>query len=297
MKIAIAGASGMVGKALTKSLSAKGHVVTPLVRGSADDQVFVGVTSEYLQTFDAVINLAGENIAAKRWSDEQKKLIVDSRVKTTAFLANALAKTSGSPKVFINASAIGIYGNRGSESITEESSPGTGFLASTCRQWEEATKPAQRQGLRVVIARLGVVLSKEGGALHKMLLPFQLGAGGVLGSGRQYMSWIDIDDLVKAFVFLLENDVEGVVNMTSPKPVTNAEFTSTMSKVLSRPAILPAPAFGLKLILGEMAQEMLLDGSLVLPSKLEKAGFKFDYANLESSLNHEIKAPAAAGTH
>ncbi len=294
MKIAIAGASGMVGKALTKSLTGKGHTVTALKRGSSADQVFVNVTPEYLEGFDAVINLAGENIAAKRWSDEQKKLIVDSRVSTTSFLANALSKTKGSPKVFINASAIGIYGNRGNESLTEESSPGAGFLASTCKRWEEAAKPAKRDGLRVVIARLGVVLSKEGGALNKMLLPFQLGAGGVLGSGRQYMSWIEINDLVKAFEFLLENNVEGVVNMTSPNPATNAEFTSAMAKVLSRPAILPAPAFGLKLILGEMAQEMLLDGSLVLPAKLEKAGFKFDYANLEKALNHELKATAGS---
>ncbi len=294
MKIAIAGASGMVGKALTKSLTGKGHTVTALKRGGSPDQVFVNVTPEYLEGFDAVINLAGENIAAKRWSDEQKKLIVDSRVSTTSFLANALSKTKGSPKVFINASAIGIYGNRGSESLTEESSPGAGFLASTCKKWEEAARPAKRDGLRVVIARLGVVLSKEGGALNKMLLPFQLGAGGVLGSGRQYMSWIEINDLVKAFEFLLENDVEGVVNMTSPNPATNAEFTSAMAKVLSRPAILPAPAFGLKLILGEMAQEMLLDGSLVLPAKLEKAGFKFDYANLEKALNHELKATAGS---
>jgi uncharacterized protein (TIGR01777 family) len=294
MKIAIAGASGMVGKALTKSLTGKGHTVTALKRGNSADQVFVNVSPEYLEGFDAVINLAGENIAAKRWSDEQKKLIVDSRVSTTSFLANALSKTKGSPKVFINASAIGIYGNRGSEAITEESSPGAGFLASTCKQWEEAAKPAKRDGLRVVIARLGVVLSKEGGALNKMLLPFQLGAGGVLGSGRQYMSWIEINDLVKAFEFLLENNVEGVVNMTSPNPATNAEFTSAMAKVLSRPAILPAPAFGLKLILGEMAQEMLLEGSLVLPTKLEKAGFKFDYANLEKALNHELKATAGS---
>jgi uncharacterized protein (TIGR01777 family) len=294
MKIAIAGASGMVGKALTKSLTGKGHTVTALKRGNSADQVFVDVSPEYLEGFDAVINLAGENIAAKRWSDEQKKLIVDSRVSTTSCLANALSKTKGSPKVFINASAIGIYGNRGSEAITEESSPGAGFLASTCKKWEAAVKPAKRDGLRVVIARLGVVLSKEGGALNKMLLPFQLGAGGVLGSGRQYMSWIEINDLVKAFEFLLVNDVEGIVNMTSPNPATNAEFTSAMAKVLSRPAILPAPAFGLKLILGEMAQEMLLEGSLVVPAKLEKAGFKFDYANLEKALNHELKATAGS---
>jgi uncharacterized protein (TIGR01777 family) len=293
MKIAIAGASGMVGKALTNSLTAKGHQVTALKRGGGADNVFIGVTPDFLQEYDAVINLAGENIAGKRWSDEQKKLIVDSRVTTTSFLANALGKTSGK-KVFINASAIGIYGNRGNEKITEESSHGIGFLASTCKQWEEATKAAKRDGLRLVIARLGVVLSKEGGALSKMLLPFQLGAGGVLGSGRQYMSWIEINDLVKAFEFLLENNVEGVVNMTSPNPATNAEFTSAMAKVLSRPAILPAPAFGLKLILGEMAQEMLLEGSLVLPAKLEAAGFKFDYANLEKALNHELKTTAGS---
>jgi len=294
MKIAIAGASGMVGKALTSHLTSKGHQVTALkrVEGGGAENAFV-LTPQILQGFDALINLAGENIAGKRWTDEQKKLIVESRVNTTSFLAKMLADTIGNPKVMINASAVGIYGNRGDEQITEASSEGSGFLASTCKQWEDATLPAKRAGLRVVKARLGVVLSKEGGALNKMLLPFQMGAGGVLGSGHQYMSWIDINDVVRAFAFLLENNIEGAVNLTAPQPATNADFTKTMAKVLHRPAILPAPAFGLKLILGDMAQEMLLEGNRVLPDRLQKAGFKFEYADLEKSISHELK-PAHA---
>ncbi len=290
MKVAIAGASGMVGKALTRYLKKGGHLVTALKRnenGGADN-AFVDVTPEFLQKFDAVINLAGENIAGKRWSDKQKKLIVDSRVNTTSFLAKTLSQTIGSPAVFINASAVGIYGNRGDEELDEQSAHGSGFLAGTCKQWEDATKEAKRADLRVVLARLGVVLNKDGGALNKMLLPFQLGAGGVLGSGRQYMSWIASDDVISAFAFLLENNVEGPVNLTAPQPATNAEFTNTMAKVLHRPAILPAPAFGLKLLLGDMAQEMLLEGNRVLPTKLQNAGFKFDYANLEKAITHEL---------
>ncbi len=290
MKVAIAGASGMVGKALTSYLNKNGHTVIALRRkpnGGATD-AFVDVTPESMQDFDAVINMAGENIAAKRWDEDQKKLIVDSRVNTTSFLANTLAQTLG-PTVFINASAVGIYGNRGDEKLTEESTAGSGFLASTCQKWEEATKSAKRPGLRVVLARLGPILSKDGGALNKMLLPFQLGAGGVLGSGRQYMSWIALDDVVSAIAFLLENNIEGPVNLTAPEPATNAEFTKAMAKVLHRPAILPAPAFGLKLILGDMAQEMLLEGNRVLPAKLQNAGFRFEHANLEMAIAHELK--------
>lgn len=298
MKVAIAGASGMVGKALTEHLRSKGHSVTPIKRNPNAEQngnnIFELVSPEYLDEFDAVINLAGENIAAKRWSESQKRLIIDSRVKTTSSLARALA-ASKLPKVFINASAVGIYGNRGAEALTESSQAGNGFLADTCKKWEEAASLAERPGLRTVKIRIGVVISKSGGALSKMLLPFQLGGGGILGSGQQYMSWISIHDIVRAIAFILEDQsVEGPVNLTAPTPVTNSEFTKIMGKVLHRPTILPAPGFGLKLILGDMAQEMLLEGNRAMPEKLLSAGFKFEYPQLEAALIREIKPQTPA---
>lgn len=298
MKVAIAGASGMVGKALTEHLRSKGHSVTPIKRNPNAEQngnnIFELVSPEYLDEFDAVINLAGENIAAKRWSESQKRLIIDSRVKTTSSLARALA-ASKLPKVFINASAVGIYGNRGAEALTESSQAGNGFLADTCKKWEEAASLAERPGLRTVKIRIGVVISKSGGALSKMLLPFQLGGGGILGSGQQYMSWISIHDIVRAIAFILEDQsVEGPVNLTAPTPVTNSEFTKIMGKVLHRPTILPAPGFGLKLILGDMAQEMLLEGNRAMPEKLLSAGFKFEYPQLEAALIREIRPQTPA---
>ena len=298
MKVAIAGASGMIGSALSDYLRSKGHTVVALKRNSQPGaQVFLGVDSDYLSEFDAVINFAGENIAGKRWTSEQKKLILSSRTTTTDYLAECLKKTQGKPKVFINASAIGIYGNRGDEQLDENSSAGKGFLADTCTAWEASAKKASREGLRTVRLRIGVVLGKSGGALAKMLLPFQMGAGGILGSGKQYMSWISIHDAVRAIEFILENDqLEGAVNMTAPNPVTNAQFTQAMGKVLHRPAVLPAPSFALKLILGDMAQEMLLEGNRVLPKKLEKAGFKFQYADVESALAKEISGAGSGKT-
>lgn len=298
MKVAIAGASGMVGKALTEHLRSKGHSVTPIKRNPNAEQngnnIFELVSPEYLDEFDAVINLAGENIAAKRWSESQKRLIIDSRVKTTSSLARALA-ASKLPKVFINASAVGIYGNRGAEALTESSQAGNGFLADTCKKWEEAASLAERPGLRTVKIRIGVVISKSGGALSKMLLPFQLGGGGILGSGQQYMSWISIHDIIRAIAFILEDQsVEGPVNLTAPTPVTNSEFTKIMGKVLHRPTILPAPGFGLKLILGDMAQEMLLEGNRAMPEKLLSAGFKFEYPQLEAALIREIRPQTPA---
>lgn len=288
----------MVGKALTEHLRSKGHSVTPIKRNPNAEQngnnIFELVSPEYLDEFDAVINLAGENIAAKRWSESQKRLIIDSRVKTTSSLARALA-ASKLPKVFINASAVGIYGNRGAEALTESSQAGNGFLADTCKKWEEAASLAERPGLRTVKIRIGVVISKSGGALSKMLLPFQLGGGGILGSGQQYMSWISIHDIVRAIAFILEDQsVEGPVNLTAPTPVTNSEFTKIMGKVLHRPTILPAPGFGLKLILGDMAQEMLLEGNRAMPEKLLSAGFKFEYPQLEAALIREIRPQTPA---
>ncbi|MBS2006359.1 MAG: TIGR01777 family oxidoreductase [Cyanobacteria bacterium SZAS TMP-1] len=296
MKVAIAGASGMVGKALTKYLTSKGHEVTALRRNPAskgDDDVFLDVTPQYLSNFDAVINLAGENIAAKRWTEDQKRLIRESRTKTTGFLARALSQTQGKPAVFINASAIGYYGDRGSAVVDEDSTPGTGFLPAVCKDWEDAARAANSDnapGPRLVLARIGIVISKEGGALNKMLLPFQMGGGGILGSGRQYMSWISIEDIVRAFEFIInDTNIKGPVNLVSPNAVTNAQFTKTLGEVLHRPTILPAPSFALKIILGDMAQEMLLEGCHVKPSKLTAAGFTYKYADLKGAIEHEVK--------
>lgn len=297
MKIAIAGASGMIGSALYDYLGQKGHTMVAIKRDAGDgSHPFIGIDSDYLSEFDAVINFAGENIAGKRWTEEQKKAILESRIKTTTFLAEQLKKTQSRPEIFINASAIGYYGNRQAESLDESSSNGSGFLPEVCRKWEECADLAARPGLRVVKTRLGVVLGKNGGALGKMLLPFQMGAGGILGSGKQYMSWVDIHDVVRAFEYILENEsIEGAVNLTAPQPVTNAEFTSAMGKALHRPTLLPAPALALKIVLGDMAQEMLLEGQKVLPKKLTDSGFKFEYANVLASLEKEVgsgKTPA-----
>lgn len=296
MKIALAGASGMIGTALTEYLKSRGDVVVALKRNPDNkSQPFLGVDSDYLMEFDAVINLAGENIAAKRWSDEQKKLILSSRVETTEFFARTLAKTKGKPQVFISGSAIGYYGNRNDELIDENSSAGQGFLPDVCKAWESAAEYACRDDLRIVKLRTGVVLGKSGGALAKMLLPFQMGAGGILGSGKQYMSWIALADAVRVIEFILKSsDLTGPVNMTAPHPVTNAEFTAAMGKVLHRPAVLPAPAFALKVILGQMAEEMLLEGAMVVPTKLQKAGFNFEYGNLNAALAAEISGDASS---
>lgn len=290
MKIAIAGATGLVGKELTKYLTSKGHEVSAIRREGSPEAPYPQVTPDYLEQFEALINLAGENIAAGRWTDEQKKKILDSRVNTTRALVTALNQTKNKPTVFINTSAIGIYGNRGADLINEESSSGKGFLADVCRAWEGEANKAQRQNLRVAIARFGVVLDPKGGALNKMLLPFKMGAGGILGDGRQYMSWIGMHDLVRAIEYILETDsLKGPINMTAPNPATNQDFTSALGHVLHRPTIFPAPAFVLNIVLGQMAQEMLLEGNRVMPDQLTSKGFKFDYPNLENALKHEIE--------
>jgi uncharacterized protein (TIGR01777 family) len=291
MKIAIAGASGTVGTALMAYLTKRGHSVTALKRDTQGGPVpYIGVSPEYLQGFDAVINLSGENIAGKRWTGRQKKLIRDSRIDTTNFFAGVLAKTKRQPTVFINASAIGFYGDRGSDVMTEASRPGAGFLPSVCKAWEAATDGAYRTGLRVVIARFGIVISKDGGALNKMLPAFRMGGGGILGSGQQYMSWISINDVARAIEFLLTNEtISGPVNLVAPNPVTNAEFTKTLGKVLVRPTLFRVKPLPLKIMLGEMAREMLLEGNRVQPEKLEAAGFKFEFPTLQKALEKELK--------
>jgi len=240
--------------------------------------------------FDALIHLAGETIVG-RWSETKKKKIRDSRVLGTRNLAQALAQTSAKPRVCVSSSAIGYYGDRGDELLTESSAAGSGFLAEVCREWESATEPAADAGIRTVQIRTGVVLSPKGGALGKMLTPFRMGAGGRIGDGHQWMSWIDVEDLVTAILHILKTDsLRGPVNMVGAVPVTNAEFTKTLASVLRRPAVFPMPAFAVKLAFGEMGQTVLLGSQRVEPAKLTSSGFAFRFRTLRESLEHVLGA-------
>ncbi len=269
-----------------------GHTVVPLVRSSSDQGIHWNpvkgeIDTEKLEGFDAVVHLAGENIADGRWNDAKKKRILDSRVKGTRLLTEALAKLKQKPKVLVCASAIGYYGDRGDEVLGDGAAPGEGFLSDVCVEWEKAADPAREAGIRTVHLRIGVVLAANGGALDKMLLPFKLGVGGVLGSGDQYMSWVTADDVVGMIHFAIENEkLEGGVNAVAPNPVTNREYTKTLGKVLSRPTIFPVPAFGARLALGEMADALLLSSTRVVPTTLEKEGYTFRFAQLENALRH-----------
>jgi uncharacterized protein (TIGR01777 family) len=239
---------------------------------------------------DAVVHLAGENIAAGRWTERQKARIRDSRVKGTRLLCDLLARYSPPPKALVCASAVGYYGDRGDEILKEESAPGSDFLFDVCREWEAATQTAVERGIRVVNLRIGVVLSPLGGALAKMLTPFKLGAGGVIGSGRQYMSWIALDDVVRAFHFALTNQsLLGPVNAVAPNPVTNRDFTRTLGRVLSRPTVFPMPAFAARLAFGEMADALLLASTRVEPARLLAGSFIFRYPDLEGALRHLLR--------
>ena len=247
------------------------------------------VVHETVSGFDAVIHLAGESIFG-RWTADKKSKIRDSRVVGTLNLARALAQAEEKPKVFICGSAIGYYGDRGNELLTEESAPGTGFLAEVCGAWEEATMPAMQAGIRTVNLRTGIVLSPKGGALGAMLMPFKLGMGGRTGSGQQWMSWIDVQDMVGAIHHILKNDLlQGAVNMVAPKPVTNADFAKTLAGVLSRPAIFPLPAFAVKAVFGEMGEELLLASQKVEALKLISTGYPFRYRELRESLANLLK--------
>jgi uncharacterized protein (TIGR01777 family) len=298
LKVAITGASGLVGRALVPFLTTGGHTVHPLVRRDTGDAAAIRwapdkaeIEGERLAGLDAVVHLAGENIGGKRWTPEFMREVKESRVKGTRLIAQALANLPSSqrPRVLVSASAVGFYGDRGEEAVTEHSGPGKGFLAEVCQAWEEAAEPARQAGVRVVHPRIGLVLSGTGGALEKMLTLFRLGAGGRLGSGAQYMSWIVLDDLVYALHHLLWEPLEGPVNAVSPKPVTNTQFTKVLGEVLGRPTILPAPAFALKLAMGaQMAEELLLSSQRVLPTRLEASGFTFDYAELGAALRHVL---------
>lgn len=292
--IAITGASGLVGRALQHFLAPGGHRLLRLVRSkkaTGPDAVYWNpdegaIDAASLEGVDAVIHLAGENLAEGRWTDERKARFQKSRVLGTRLLAETLARLERKPEVFLSASAIGYYGNTGEARVDETTPAGRGFLAELCVEWENAAAAAKEAGIRVVHPRIGIVLSPDGGALAKMLPVFKLGFGGKLGKGEQYFSWIDIDDLAAALHFLVfERSVVGPVNCVAPSPVTNAEFTKTLAKVLARPAVVPVPSFALKTVFGrEMASETLLGGQRVYPKKLLEHDFRWKHPTLEAAL-------------
>ena len=292
MNVLISGATGLIGSALVPELEAKGHTITRLSRsGSGTNAVrwdpSAGTIEGDLEGTEAVVHLAGENIAQGRWTPEKKRRIVDSRVWGTRLLAESIAALSAPPRVMVSTSAVGYYGDRGDEVLTEESAPGTGFLPGVCREWEAAAEPARRARIRVVYPRLGVVLSPEGGALGTTLPIFKLGAGGKIGSGDQWVSWVAIDDVVGSIVHLLMNeDVEGPVNVGSPNPMTNARYTKVLGKVLGRATVLPLPAPAARVMLGEVADALLLASQRMEPARLNDTGYAFRYPQLEGALRH-----------
>ena len=289
-RVLLTGSSGFLGSALLPSLKARGFQVTRLVRcvASKEDEIRWNPawppSQEAISRFDAVIHLAGETVVG-RWTWSKKAKIRDSRVTGTRNLVHALLDAKDRPRVLISASAIGYYGDRGEEVLNELSASGSGFLADVCREWEAAAQPAVDAGIRTALVRTGVVLSRDGGALKKMLLAFRMGVGGNIGSGRQWMSWIHLQDWIGAIHHILNNDlVQGPVNLVAPKPVTNAEFTKTLASVLSRPAIFPVPAFVVKLAFGQMGEEVLLGSQRVEPARLVTSGYPFQYSDLRKGL-------------
>ena len=293
MRILVTGSTGFVGSALIPFLRSDGHTVIRLLRstpppGSAElrwNPEAEELDAATLEGLDGVVHLAGDPIAKERWTPDKKAAIRDSRIKGTRLLAQRLAGLKRPPAVLVSASAVGYYGNRGDELLREESSPGIGFLSETAQAWEEATGAAQQAGIRVIRIRIGVVLSPRGGALAMMLPPFRLGLGGPLGSGRQWMSWIALDDLLRVIQYALTtNSLQGAVNAVAPQPVTNRGFTRTLARVLRRPAFFPVPPFALRLLFGEMAEEVLLGGARVEPTKLLQNRFQFDFPTLEQAL-------------
>jgi len=292
MKILISGASGLVGTALCNDLLSDGHSVTRIVRRKPAGEGEIEwnaaerkIDRAGMEGHDAVVHLAGENIAAGRWTKKRMLAIRDSRVDGTRAVCRAVARLKDKPQVVITASAVGWYGDRGDELLDEESKPGTGFLVEVCRDWEAACYASREAKVRVVNMRMGVVLAADGGALQKMLTPFKLGLGGRLGSGQQFMSWIGLSDLVRAIRFCIDTpSIVGPVNAVSPQPVTNLDFTRALGRSLSRPTVLPMPAFAARLLLGKMADPLLLASAKVVPTKLQDAGFKFDQAELDEVL-------------
>lgn len=300
MHVLVTGGTGFIGRPLCRELVRAGHAVTAVTRDPSAAkarvdpavrlvrwQGFRGPTQELataLAESEVVVNLAGEPIAARRWTPQVKSELRASREGTTSALVTACAKQSQRPVLLVSASAIGYYGPRGDEALTEESDSGSGFLASLCREWEGAARAAERLGVRVALLRIGVVLGRDGGALSKMLPAFKVGLGGRLGDGTQWMSWIHLEDLVRLFIFVMEQAPTGPVNATAPEPVTNTQFARTLGRVLHRPAWLPAPGFAVKLLVGEMAEELLLTGQRVTPARARTLGFHFRHTDLAGAL-------------
>jgi uncharacterized protein (TIGR01777 family) len=292
MRVLISGASGLIGRALTDRLRSAGDTVQTLVRRKPEESkgeirwdVGAGaLDASCLDGIDAVVHLAGKPIAL-RWTEETKQAILDSRVPATTMLAQTVARLPHKPRVFISASAVGFYGSRGDQSLDEASAPGDGFLADVCRQWEEASRPARDAGIRTVQLRTGIVLSRAGGMLARVLPHFRMGAGGVVGTGRQWLSWISLADALAAIRHAIATvELAGPVNLTAPEPVPNVEFSRTLARLLGRPTLVPLPAFAVKMLFGEMGEELLLSGQKVLPRKLIASGFSFAHPDLESAL-------------
>ena len=287
VRVLVGGASGLIGSALVPAFRAAGHDVVRLVRRepAGADEVRWDPAAEHLDAaaltgVAAIVNLSGENLG-QRWTASRKREILESRVSATSLLARAVAAVEPRPAVLLNASAVGAYGNRGDEILTEASERGTGFLADVVRAWEEAADPARDAGVRVVHFRQGIVLSA---LVQRMLLPFRLGLGGRIGSGKQWWSWVSLGDLTAGYVHALESDLAGVVNLTSPNPVTNAQLTKALGKALNRPTVVPVPAVAARTVFGQMGQEMLLEGQRVLPARLLDAGFAFGAPTIERGL-------------
>ncbi|MFI5094720.1 MAG: TIGR01777 family oxidoreductase [Candidatus Acidiferrales bacterium] len=297
MKVLVTGSSGLVGSALVRVLTKEGHTVCRLARpgtiekNDSNDGFQVawnpatGELGGAAVGADAVVNLAGASIAGGRWTIERKAELRSSRIDTTRALVTALAKMNARPRVLVSASATGFYGNRGEELLTEDSSPGNDFLSNLAEEWEAEALKAEAHGIRVVLARFGIILARDGGALPKIVLPFRFFAGGKIGTGKQWMSWIALDDVIEILRLALERgEIRGPINVVSPQPVQNAEFTKTLATAMRRPALFPAPAFALRLALGEMADALLLSSQRVLPQKLQNLGYRFLHADLKSAL-------------
>ena len=295
MRIVVTGATGLVGTPLVAALEQSGAQVLRAVRRPVKDESRElswdpetgKIDAARFEGIDAVVHLAGENIAGGRWNETFKRKIRDSRVKGTRLISEAIVAAKNGPRTFVCASAIGYYGSRGDETLTEAAAPGDDFLAKVCQEWEAACQPARDAGVRVVNTRIGVILSTKGGALKKMLTPFKLGLGGKVGDGRQYMSWVALDDVVAALQFALTTpQASGPMNLVAPRAVTNAEFTKTLGRVLSRPTIFPMPKFAARLLFGEMADALLLSSTRVDPQALTAAGYQFRWPEVEPALRH-----------
>ena len=296
MRVLITGASGLIGQALQRSFQEKGYEMLLASRAEPKDENSIYwdavdgfAEPERLEGIDAVVHLAGESISGLRWTDEKKKAIRDSRVQGTRSVVGAISKLRERPRVLVSASAVGFYGERGDEELTESSAAGDEFLSHVAKEWESEARRAEDAGIRTVLLRSGIVLSKDGGALGTMLIPFKLGVGGVVGSGKQWMSWISLEDEVRIINFAIENEnLRGAVNAVSPNPVTNHDFTKTLGDVLYRPTILPLPEFAVSMIFGEMGDALLLSSTKVLPKRLLDAGFEFKYPELKPAIEQAV---------